>query len=90
MATRAIRKTITFRLPFALKKAEQIFPAGAYPVVTDEELIEGISFLPYRRVSTVILVPGGTRGASIKMISVDPADLDAAQRRDAAASTPAS
>ncbi len=43
MTMRSIGKTITFRLPFALKGAEQIFPAGAYRVVTDEELIEGIS-----------------------------------------------
>jgi hypothetical protein len=30
---------------------------GGYRVVTDEELIEGISFPVYRRVSTMIFVP---------------------------------
>jgi hypothetical protein len=35
-------------------------PAGDYRVVTDEELIEGVSFPVYRRVSTMIFIPEGT------------------------------
>jgi hypothetical protein len=47
-------------------------------------LIEGLSFPVYRRVSTVIFVPGQI-GSSIEMVPVDPLDLTAAQERDAAA-----
>jgi hypothetical protein len=61
-----------------------------YRVITDEELIEGISLLAYRRVSTMILVPGGLHGSSVEMLSIDPADLDAAQRRDAEGVMPTS
>ena len=83
MTIRTTEKTVRFVRPFSLKGAERSFPAGAYRVITDEELIEGISLLAYRRVSTMILVPGGLHGSSVEMLSIDPADLDAAQRRDA-------
>jgi hypothetical protein len=58
MTIRTTEKTVRFVRPFSLKGAERSFPAGAYRVITDEELIEGISLLAYRRVSTMILVPG--------------------------------
>jgi hypothetical protein len=38
--------------------ADRMVPAGDYRVVTDEELIEGLSFPAYRRVSTVVFLPG--------------------------------
>ena len=62
-----------------------MLPAGEYRVVTDEELIEGISFPIYRRVSTMIFVPGPTCGSSIEMVTIDPVDLRVALERDAAA-----
>ena len=90
MTIRTNEKTVRFVRPFSLKGAERSFPAGAYRVTTDEELIEGISLLAYRRVSTMILVPGGLHGSSVEMLSIDPADLDAAQRRDAEGAMPTS
>ena len=90
MTIRTTEKTVRFVRPFSLKGAERSFPARAYRVTTDEELIEGISLLAYRRVSTMILVPGGLHGSSVEMLSIDPADLDAAQRRDAEGVMPTS
>ena len=90
MTIRTNEKTVRFVRPFSLKGVERSFPAGAYRVITDEELIEGISLLAYRRVSTMILVPGGLHGSSVEMLSIDPADLDAAQRRDAEGVMPTS
>jgi hypothetical protein len=84
MLTRTLRKTVVFAHPFLLAGIGRVLPAGDYRVVTDEELIEGLSFAAYRRVSTVILVPA-QRGA-IEMVSVDPSDLQGAQDRDATAS----
>lgn len=49
---------------------------GAYTVQTDEELLEGLSFLAYRRVATVIFVPlrhGGP--GSLQAITIDPREL---------------
>lgn len=65
-----------FRHPFLLKGVDRTVPAGDYRVVTDEELIEGLSFLAYRRVSTIFLP--ATEHGSWEMITVDPQDLAAA------------
>ena len=57
MTTRTHSKSVVFGQPFLLKGIDRVLPPGAYRVVTDEELIEGISFPVYRRVSTMIFVP---------------------------------
>jgi hypothetical protein len=84
MMTRTRDRTWTFAKPFMLKGVDRLLPAGSYRVSTDEELIEGLSFPVYRRVATTIFAPGGTN-ASLEMLSIDPADLQAAQERDVAA-----
>jgi hypothetical protein len=84
MATRTQRKTITFDRPFLLKSMDRVLPPGNYVVVTDEELVEGLSFPVYRRVSTTMMVPAENRPSSVEMLTIDPRDLDAAQARDAA------
>ena len=84
MIARSLSKTVVFKRPFLLKGIDRLLPAGDYRVVTDEELIEGISFPVYRRVSTMIFVPAAThRASSIEMVTVDPLDLQAALDRDA-------
>jgi hypothetical protein len=86
MITRTSRKIVAFTHPFLLKGLDRILPPGDYPVITDEELIEGLSFSAYRRVSTMILVATRSRRASsVEMVTIDPSDLQAAQDRDAAA-----
>jgi hypothetical protein len=85
MMTRTRDKTLTFGKPFLLKGVDRLLPAGDYRVSTDEELIEGLSFPVYRRVATMIFVPGpGQRVSSVEMVAIDPADLRAAQERDMA------
>jgi hypothetical protein len=83
MLTRTRRNHVVFRHPFELKGVERILPPGSYQIVTDEELIEGLSFPVYRRVSTMIIVPARSgRGSSVEMVPIDPHDLAAAQARD--------
>ena len=84
MTTRTHERTWTFHNPFLLKGVDRLLPAGSYRVATDEELIEGLSFPVYRRVATMIFVPGQARHASLEMVSIAPADLQAAQDKDAA------
>jgi hypothetical protein len=84
MTTRTQRIMSAFARPFLLKGVDRVLPPGTYEIVTEEELIEGLSFPVYRRMSTVIFVPGQI-GASIEMVSIDPLDLAAAHERDAAA-----
>ncbi len=90
MTTRTSTKTVTFARPFVLGELDEVLPAGAHTVETDEELIAGISFVAYRRVLTTIhLHPKGHPGR-VRTLTVDPKELDAAIARDqAAAKTPA-
>jgi hypothetical protein len=85
MIARSSSKDVVFNRPFLLKGVDRTLPAGAYRVVTDEELIEGISFPVYRRVATMIFVRTATHGvSSIEMVTIDPLDLQATLDRDAA------
>jgi hypothetical protein len=61
MTTRSRRETITFRHPFRIKGIDRLLPPGGYEVITDEEMIEGLSFASFRRVATMIM---GARGAA--------------------------
>jgi hypothetical protein len=87
IVTRSRRETVTFKHPFRIKGIERQLQAGTYEVVTDEELIEGLSFPCFRRVATLIMVPGAPpRHASMEMISISSVDLADAQQADATAS----
>lgn len=83
MLTRTKRHTVTFAHSFALKGIERRVSAGTYEVVTDEELIEGLSFPVYRRVATSIMLPAQGLSA-IEMLNVSPDDISAALARDRA------
>jgi hypothetical protein len=84
MTTRTTRKTITFSKPFGLSAIEAIQPSGTYTVDTDEELIDGLSFLAYRRVATLLHLPSiASRAGVIEFVTVDPSELEAALQRDA-------
>jgi len=82
MTTRSRRETVHFKHPFRIKGIDRLMPPGAYEVVTDEEMIEGLSFQSFRRVATMIMVPG-IAPSSTEMISIGPVDLSDAQRNDA-------
>jgi hypothetical protein len=85
MTTRTKRVTLTFQHPFSLHGVDRQLAPGQYEVVTDEELIEELSFPVYRRVATLIFLPAEAhRPSSIEMVNVDPADLAAAHARDRA------
>ena len=74
---------MTFAHPFLLKGVDRILAAGDYQIVTDEELIEELSFPVYRRVATMIFVPAESGSAStVEMVTIDPQDLQAAQELD--------
>lgn len=86
MTTRSRRETLTFKHPFRLEGIDRTLPAGLYDVVTDEEMIEGLSFAVFRRVATMITVPcAPPHHASVELISIGSIDLANAQRIDAAA-----
>ena len=84
VTVRSRREVITFRHPFQIRGVDRVLPAGSYQVITDEEMIEGLSFAAFRRVATMIRIPAET-GRAIEMISIGSVDLSDAQRIDASA-----
>jgi hypothetical protein len=86
MTTRTRRETVHFRHPFRIKGIDRQLAPGAYEVITDEEMLEGLSFPGFRRVATMIMVPGAPpQRSAMEMISISAVDLSDAQRMDASA-----
>jgi hypothetical protein len=86
MTTRSRRETVHFKHPFRIEGVDRLLPPGGYEVITDEEMIEGLSFPRFRRVATMIMVPGAPpRQSTMEMISISSIDLSDAQRIDASA-----
>ena len=84
MIARSLGQMVVFNNSFLLKGIDRPLPAGSYRVVTDEELIEGISFPVYRRVGTLFRAGANPRNVFDEMVTIDPLDLQAALERDAA------
>ena len=81
MTTRTRREKLHFKHPFRIEGVDRVLSPGHYEVVTDEEMIEGLSFPSYRRVATMIMVPGAPpRQSSVEMISISSAALTDALR----------
>lgn len=79
---------VTFAHAFSLRGVEGTVPAGTYRVDIEEERLDGLSFLAYRRLATFIRIPMSSAG-SVQDFLIDPKDLAAAQQRDQAANSPA-
>jgi hypothetical protein len=86
MTIRSRRETVTFKHPFRIRGVDRLLPAGAYEVITDEEMIEGLSFAAFRRIATMIVVPAAATRLAMERIPIGSVDLSDAQRIDA--STP--
>ena len=57
MTTRTTESTLNFQHAFALSALDAPLPAGAYRVDVDEEAIQGVSFLAFRRTQTLLHTP---------------------------------
>lgn len=83
MASRTTQTVVSFSSTFLLPGFDAPQPAGSYRVDHDEESIEGICWLAWRRVGSFIHLPGiGVRAATHEMAPISPADLDAAIEQD--------
>lgn len=86
MTMRSRQEKVHFRRPFQIKGIDRLLPPGDYEIIADEEMIEGISFPCFRRVATLIMIPGvSPHHSSMEMISVSSVDLSNAQQIDASA-----
>lgn len=78
MSLRTTTQAIAFPRAFSLAGVEAKQPAGVYPVETDEELIEGLSFPAYRRVCMRIrLSESAAQPGIVETVVVNPAEIEA-------------
>ena len=85
MTVRSRREIVHFRHPFYIRGIERQLAPGEYEVITDEEMLEGLSFPGFRRIATKIMVPGAPpRENMMEMITISAVSLSDAQRIDAA------
>ena len=83
MMTRTQHRTIHFNAPALLDGLEYPLEPGDYEVNEDEELIEGISWLAYRRVATFITIPPTSANGNVsRMLPVDADAIEELLRRD--------
>ena len=84
MSTRTKHTTVKFTAPFSLRGVDEIQPPGDYAIDEDEELIDGLSWLTYRRVATFIHLPAVSSTDRLKsqLVAIDHSELEAAMRQD--------
>src|ERR1700730_17954459 len=81
MTVHTNRTTISFSQPFKLRDVDDIQPAGDYLLDTDEELIEGLSRLAYRRVAASLHLSSTSRPQSgTELVSVNAPCTESAMR----------
>jgi hypothetical protein len=83
LTLRTDRTTVSFLHPFTLRELEGVQPAGDYIVDTDNEVIEGLSRIVYRRVATLLTIPRVSASQALsERVAVDQTELDAALMKD--------
>jgi hypothetical protein len=83
MQTRSTRSSVVFRHPFVLNGFDDELRAGVYEVITEEELLQGLSFEAYRCVAIHLKVEDAVAGR-IELRLTTAGELAAAQARDRA------
>ena len=83
MTTRTTQTVVRFSSAFLLPGFDGPQPAGEYRVDQDEESIDGLSRLAWRRVAAFIHLPAiALQVPTQQMVPINPADLDAALEKD--------
>jgi hypothetical protein len=84
MMNRTVTTQVTFRHPFRIDGIAETQPAGSYIVETEEEQLQAVSFLAWRRLETAIRLPRHAGGPMIdQVVTVDPKALEASLVLDA-------
>ena len=83
MTMRSRREIVHFEHPFRIGGIDRELQPEDYEVITDEEMIEGLSFPSFRRIATMIMCGVPSQHAVTEMILISAAKLSDAQRADA-------
>lgn len=83
---RTVTTQVSFCRPFRLPGIPDIQPAGSYVVETEEEQLQAVSFMAWRRLDTVIHLPRSPDSPMVaRAVIIDPTILEAALALDAIA-----
>jgi hypothetical protein len=83
LTIRTTRSTVSFSNPFTLQNLEGVQPAGEYAVLVDDEPIEGLSGVAYRRLVTLFQTPAiSASHRQTQSFSISQTELDAAIMKD--------
>jgi hypothetical protein len=82
MNTRSTRSTVKIFHPFTLRGQSEVLPAGDYDILVEEELLQDMNFLAYRKTATFLIV---ARKGKTEMREISGKDLEAVLKRDRAA-----
>lgn len=80
---RTTEQVVTFFNTFCFSCLDEQLPAGDYKIQTDEELIQGLSFVSFRRIDTIIYLRGKHgMPEETRSLSIDPDELNALLKKD--------
>ncbi|SJM32695.1 MULTISPECIES: hypothetical protein [Mesorhizobium] len=84
MNTRTKHTTVKFTAPFSLGGVDEFQQPGDYAIDEDDDWIDGISWLAYRRVATFIHIPAvsSTLYLASQLVGIDHYELEAALEQD--------
>jgi len=83
MTSHSSAGTVTFGHQFNLSSLDGPQPAGTYRVVIENEEIPGLSFIAYRRTSTMLHLPALTASTGkTQVFTVDRDELEAVLKAD--------
>jgi len=83
MASRTTTVVVHFFDAFLLPGFDKLQPPGDYRVDYDEETIEGVSWLVWRRMGAFIHLPGiGVQSPTHQMVPVNSVDFDVSLKKD--------
>lgn len=83
MLNRTRSETVILKHPFQIADLEPEQPAGEYVAETNEELLTGVSFIAYRRVSVVLYLKEKSKiGTTRQSIWLNPEKFDEILQED--------
>lgn len=86
MPTRTTRYVVYFSSAFSLDGFDEPQPAGEYQIEQDEEQLDSMSSIAYRRVGTFMHLPAITTGSLTRqVVPINPDELETALAKDRAA-----
>jgi len=78
MTMRTITQSVTFQRTFFLVGVEGFQAPGVYAIEIDEEAIEGLSFVGYRRIAArITLAADPMRPGFVETVTMEPGEVDA-------------